>query len=235
MFFDFFRKSLIGSFFFLLIYFSSFQLGQEDENIKFYPADQITKFTLGFDNIVAYSFWLSFLQDDHICKQNNKVVSYNPAVSIKDILKYKLAPSRCHLGWAYQTVYISLLLDHEFKTAYRNAGEILAIVTDDREGAKRIFDKGVNLFPQYWELAYSASYHYLYELQEGNRAADLLVQAANSGGPQRFKSLAASIYKEGGNKELAIKVLTDFVNNNKEHHVYEAAKAKLEKIISSQK
>ena len=181
---------------------------------KIYPPSNIQYYHLGFNELMADVFWLTLLQDPEYCENSFLKPSSNNAVDLDSILSIKIANSRCHLGWVYQMVNSIITLAPKFKLPYRFGGEMLAIAVDDREGAKRIFDLGVKRFPEYWPMVYSASYLYLFELQNPARAAELLELAQKHGGPDWLLSLAGTLYSKSGQTLLAITKLRDFIANN---------------------
>ena len=60
-------------------------------------------------------------------------------------------------------------------------------------------------------ILYKAAYHYLYELQELPRAAELLIRAGDSGAPVWVKSLASRILTRAGQIDLGIQTLENYI------------------------
>ena len=101
-------------------------------------------------------------------------------------------------------------LSPDFQGAYQLGALFLSVVVDDRRGAQLLFEKGLRRFPENGSLAYQAAYHYLYELQDPHRAAQLLEMAGRSGvTPPWVFSLAARLYSKSGQVELGIQVLEE--------------------------
>ena len=187
---------------------------RKERSKKIYPPEHMQYYHLGFSEVMADIFWLNLLQDPEYCENSKMSPTSNNSVDLDSILNIKIANSRCHLGWVYQMVNSIVSLAPKFKLPYRFGGEMLAIAVDDREGAKRIFDLGVMRFPEYWPMVYSASYLYLFELQNPARAAELLELAQKHGGPDWLLSLAGTLYSKSGQTLLAITKLRDFIANN---------------------
>ncbi len=82
---------------------------------------------------------------------------------------------------------------------------------DDDYGAKVIFDRGLEAYPDDWVINYRAGYHYLIELGEDQRAADLLNQAADNGAPFWTKSLAARLYERSGSFEVSEALIASMI------------------------
>ncbi len=135
--------------------------------------------------------------------------------NVDAVLGKELKPSRCRLGWVYHMLDRITDLSPKFDIAFISGATFLSIVVDDREGARRLFDKGVKQFPNDWTMAYRAAYHYLYEMQEPRRAAYLLDQAGKKGAPAWVHSLSAKLYSVSGRSELGISVLEGAIRTGK--------------------
>ncbi len=133
---------------------------------------------------------------------------------VEKVLKAEQSVSKCNLGWVYHMLDRVTDLSPKFKLAYIMGGTFLSVVVDDREGARLLFDKGVKQFPNDWSLAYRAAYHYLYEIRNAGRAAQLLEKAGRNGAPVWVFSLAARLYEKSGRAELGITVLEDMIRRN---------------------
>src|SRR5207237_10277851 len=84
-----------------------------------------------------------------------------------------------------------------------------------RDGAKLIYDKALVRFPDDWNLSYQAAYHYLFEMQDSRKAADLLVKASESPrAPFFLRGLAARLYALDGQALMGISVLREYLDRN---------------------
>lgn len=178
---------------------------------KVYPSKYSKHFHLGFKNTMADSYWIRVLQNIDFCESSGTTKAVNTGQGVDAILKHKLSPSRCHKGWVFQMLDLVTDLAPRFRKSYRVGGELLSVGVDDREGARLIFDKGVKQFPAYWELSYSAAYHYLFEFQNPKRAAELLIQASDGGGPFWFRQMAGTLYSKAGQYVMAEVTLKSYV------------------------
>lgn len=193
------------------------------------PPPGLKYISLGYNEVIADLLWIRSIQDSSTCEQNeDKNFQVIEGKQAEDIVKEKLGPSKCHLGWYYKMIDAVTELSPKFYLAYRVGSTLLSIAIDDREGAKRIFDKGLVAFPNDWVIAYRAAYHYLYEYQDGQRAADLLLQANQNGGPSWFPVLAARLYTTVGKATLGIAVLEEFLKSNPDSHARGRAEKRLE-------
>jgi hypothetical protein len=64
-------------------------------------------------------------------------------------------------------------------------------------------------YPTDWKIAYRAAYHYIYEVKNKDRAAELLVIAGKNGAPAWVFSLATKMFNESGKRELGEALLKE--------------------------
>ncbi len=194
------------------------------------PPKELVYFTFGFNGAIASMLWLRLLQDMDICDQTDNEKSLNPSINVDRILEYDLSKSRCDEGWVYTMIDRITDLSPNFLYAYYHGGLVLSVLVDDRLGAKKIFDKGLSVYPDDYQLVYSAAYHYLFEMQDAARAAELLAHTHKLGGPDWVLSLAANLYNKTNQKTLGILILQDFIAQNPNSPATEYLKQKLEKL-----
>jgi hypothetical protein len=225
----------------VLLFFSAFiLLSTEIRKTKVspkpqvYPAPNMDKFHFGFSNVNGDLFWLRVLQNIDHCESDDKTPAVNKGTNLEEILNHEIEPSRCHMGWVYQMLDLVTSLAPKFRKVYRVGGELLSVAVDDREGARLLFEKGLKQFPDYWELAYSASYHYLFEYQNPKRAAELLLQAAEAGGPFWFRQMAATLFSRSGQLVMAESTLKSYIYQYWGQRGVEQAKMRLGELYRKQ-
>ena len=168
------------------------------------PPAAIKHFSFGFSDLYADILWLRLIQDIDYCGPEAGIPVYDGKT------KYK-----CEKGWSYKMADAITELAPKFAKPYKVAGSIMSVIMNDKEGAKKIYDKGMRRHPNDWRLHFNAGYHYLFELEDEKKAAQILKKAADSGGPQWLYSLVASQYKKEGKYFLARKILLDFLKKDK--------------------
>lgn len=200
------------------------------EDIKVYPDPYSRYFTLGYGEALADSVFIKLLLNMDYCENEKPQDRLSTGLNLDNILETQLPPSLCHLGWAYQWTDFLTELAPEFKTPYALFGTSLSVLVEDREGARRIFEKGLLKFPKDWTLNYRASYHYLYEVQDADRAAHLMLTAAQNGGPAYLVGLASQLYTRLGQKAFARSFLESFIEENPEIEESEHLQRRLQQI-----
>lgn len=202
-------------FFFLTMYLRPPEKTEQQKSLHLAPpAQQIKNFTFGYSDILADLFWLRVLQKFDYCENEDSPRALNQGLDIEAILDYEMPPSRCHKGWVFQMIDRITDLSPSFRYAYAAGASLLSIAVDDREGARIIFEKAMRKFPKDWSIIYRAAYHYLFEIQNGSRAAILMEAAAKNGAPGWVISLSSRIHTKMGKVELGITVLQDFLKKN---------------------
>ena len=156
-------------------------------------------FLFGYSETAADLLWLRVLQDMELCEE--VVGGVVPGTELRT------EKASCTKGWTYRMGDRITEFAPKWVLPYRVLGMILSFMTDDRVGAKLIFEKGMSRFPNDYNLHYGAAYHFIYGTKEPALAAKALIRAARNGGPGWFYSLAAKLYSEAGQKELGIGVL----------------------------
>lgn len=150
---------------------------------------------------MADSIWLRLIQDFDYCEK-------------KTFVQVGLVP--CERSWVFQNLLLITDLDPRFKMPYTLGGVVLSVLVNDRSGASEIFRRGLKQYPDDWALAYRAGYHFMYEEQDPITAAKYFTQAAKNGGPSWLRSLSARLYEKGGDKEVAVTILSDLLRQAEE-------------------
>jgi tetratricopeptide (TPR) repeat protein len=164
------------------------------------PPAALKHLTLGYAELISDALWLRLIQDiDRPC-------DLEPATEAGGS-----RPGACHKSWGFQMLDMITELTPKFRMPYIMGATVLSVAVGDAEGARIIFEKGLREFPNDWSMAYRASYHYLEELHDNQRAAELLVQAGKNGAPFWVFSLASRLLTEEGKAELAKAVLDEAI------------------------
>ena len=170
-----------------------------------YPPKDLTHVTFGYGENMADSLWIRVIQDIEICDQSDRTPGLPPLLRPES----EVTDSRCKRGWVFSMIDAITELAPRFRTAVKLGATLLSVVVDDREGAKVIFDKGLERFPDDGMLAFQAAYHYLFELRDREKAADLLVRAGKNGFPAWVFAAAANLKFQEGQSAVARAILEE--------------------------
>jgi len=149
-------------------------------------ADLLEHSVLGYKNLAADMLWIRVIQEI-------------------DYAEHKFI----NRGWVFRFLDAVTTLDPRYQMVYREGVVVLSIIIRDAEGAAYLYERGIKNFPNDWILAYKAGYHYLHEVKNCKRAAELLNKAADNGAPWWVHALAGRLFAKSGQYELAKSVLQD--------------------------
>ena len=190
----------------------------------FAPPEVIKRFSFGFDDLYADILWMRLIQNIDFCSSKKGIPIYDGQT------KYQ-----CEKGWSYKMTSAITELAPRFLTPYEIAGSIMSVIMGDKLGAKKIYDKALKVFPNHWQIHFSASYHYLVELKEEEKAAKLLIKTADLGGPLWLYALAAKTYQKKGQLLLAKEILSQALKKDptgKHKKAFEIRLKQVEKELS---
>lgn len=213
------------------------------------PPRQIKQFSFGYDESIADSIWLRVVQDIDYCDQkatggeaSSESDQAVPAESDSNVIQkggfQANDVNRCRdQSWVFSMLDAVTTLAPNFRIPYSVGGTLLSVVVRDYGGSSIIFDRGVARFPNDWQLEYKSAFHYLYDIDDKKKAAELLVQAANNGGPQWLFSLAAKLYTAEGQAFLAKSVIQQLLDRDPDARFAERLKERLrqaDEVLSHQ-
>lgn len=191
---------LLGVFAFLSISLSQIHSSQNINVPKnlIPPPLMVERISFGYQEVIADLFWIRAIQDLDYCDK-------------------PIAEKVCrNNSWLFQMLDAVTNLSPQFRIPYAAGALALTIIITDIDGATKIFDKGVKAFPKDWPILYRAAYHYLYEVKDKKRAAELLIQAGQNGAPPWVFSLAGRLYSDSGNLELAESLLEEMIQTKQD-------------------
>ncbi|MBO9666026.1 MAG: hypothetical protein J7501_04375 [Bdellovibrio sp.] len=179
------------------------------------PPEMMEHFVFGYNEPVADSLWIRVLQDFDYC---DKPLNKNYCQSN---------------SWLFRMLDSITELSPYFRIPYAAGGLALSVLITDVDGAAKIFDKGVRNLPNDWTIKYRAAYHYLYEVKDKQRAADLLTQAGKLGAPPWVFTLAGRLYSDSGELDLAENLLKEMKNSNQDPSFIKRLQDKIDSMKKS--
>src|SRR5262249_43406742 len=104
----------------------------ENRDVKLaVSANLLPHLILGFTMVAADAIWLRLIQD----------------------MDYK-EPDKQSKGWVYQLLNDITTLDHRYRMAYSLGLTVLSVAVDDTEGARLLYDRAMEYFPDDWVILY---------------------------------------------------------------------------------
>lgn len=140
-----------------------------NENIGSYSPEVMRLMSFGYSRATGALLWLRFLQHTPPRKVEKNQVS-----------------------WIYRDLEAITEIDPDFYPAYSYGGIFLSVITEDKRGAEQILLKGIKRFPDRWRLRAYLGYHYYWELDEKEKAAEQYLAAARLPDAPYLMALLAS-------------------------------------------
>lgn len=175
------------------------------------PLPQMQRLTFGFSEVIADTLWIRAVQDMDHCDQ-------------------QVSEESCKSdSWLYLMLDAITDLSPYFRVAYSAGSLALTVLISDIGGATKLFEKALKYFPKDWVINYRAGYHYIYEVKDKKRAAELLETAARNGGPPWLYSLAGGLYSEAGSEDAARMLLNYMIQTEQHESIVKRLREKLDK------
>ena len=182
---------------FMVLFFANY-FNKKSEKPFFYVSKQensinfneklLFKFNLGLKRMMSATLWISTILESDIDHYKGK--DFN--------------------SWMFLRFNSISILDPNFYENYLFGGTYLSIVKDDLPGASIIYEKGLNLFPDDFELLKSAGFHFYFEANDQVKAFPIYkkLQKLAPQNPQFSTTLTRMIAAEG-NLQDAFDILTE--------------------------
>jgi tetratricopeptide (TPR) repeat protein len=153
-------------------------------------------FSSGQRRLLADLFWITTLLESDI--EHYKKVDLN--------------------SWLYLRFKTIISLDPKFLHVYNFGGKYLSIIKDDLSGAKDIFERGLLVFPNNYELLFNAAYLYAFEIQDYTMALKQYKRLLHfPQAPEYIKTLVSKIeFEVTQDIESTFTVLLDIYKSEQE-------------------
>lgn len=181
-----------------------------DFNEKFYSysASTLKAMTFGYSRAAGVLLWLRFLQQTPPRKVELHQVS-----------------------WIYRDLDALTELDPEFYPAYEHGGIFLSVITEDKRGAEQVMLKGTKVFPERWRIRAFLAYHYQYELDEQDKAAEQYrIGATLPGAPYLLGMIASSYIKKSQGRKQSVQFLENMLKDASDPQIIKKFKDKVSKL-----
>lgn len=210
---------LLGIFAFGMIAIShlKWNLDIEAERHLIAPPPILKHMTFGYQEVIADSLWIRSLQDFDYCDR-------------------EITEGVCRSNsWLFKMLDVITDLSPKFRIPYAAGALALTVIITDVDGATAIFEKGVKELPNDWTISFRAAYHYIYEVKDNKRAAELLIQAGEHGAPPWVFSLAGRLYSDEGRLDLANAVLDEMITSKQDEVLIKRLRDKIASMQNSSK
>lgn len=147
--------------------------------------------SFGYSRIFSNLLWLRFLQ-------------FMPVERVPD----------GQISWMYFDLDTITTIDPDFYPAFEHAGIFLSVVTNDKQGAQWLLEKGVKVHPSRWRLRAYLAYHYQFEVNQPEKAFDQYLAASKlEGAPPLMGLLAARTLARTESIENSIALLESLIRS----------------------
>lgn len=120
-------------------------------------------------------------------------------------------------NWMYLRFDSIINLDPKFLDAYQFGGVYLSIVKDDLIGASDIYERGLLMFPDDYQLNFNAGFHFFYEVGDEIKALPLFKKIMyNRKAPPFMPSIVSKIQADRGDIQSAYQMMIEAYNRSPE-------------------
>jgi hypothetical protein len=133
--------------------------------------------------------------------------------------------------YLYHLVDIVTTLDPCFLEPYLFGGIALSLEAHAVEESNSLLQKGMKHFPNEWRIPFYLGFNYWYFKEERGQAAQYVALASQlPGAPSYLSRLAATLYLQGGQGEVALKFLREIHSRFQDERIRENLEKKMEEI-----
>ncbi len=159
--------------------------------------DMLKPMLLGYDHLGADLLWLQAIQ----------------------VLGERILQKQDY-EWLFHALDVATTLDPHFVAAYDVGGILLTELAGRVGWSNQLLAKGMAANPTAWRLPYMLGFNHFFHQQDYRRAADYLALAARlPGRPAYVPELAARLYVESKNPELALVFLDSLLQQTQDADV----------------
>jgi pentatricopeptide repeat protein len=214
---------LFGLFALAMVLITTSHLGRsfsfEEKKFLISPPPHIEYYSFGYQASISSLLWIRAIQDFDYCD-------------------LQLAKNLCRgNSWLFQTLNAVSRLAPDFQEVYTYGATALSVLVSDIPGAATLFDRGVRMFPQNFNLAYRAGYHALIEEKDDEKAGRYLMQAAKIqgvGGTWLY-SLATRLLTQTGKTEVALRLYEEMKDSGLDEQILQRMRERIESYDKNSK
>lgn len=133
--------------------------------------------------------------------------------------------------WLYSNLYVVTDLDPYFEDPYYFGNAVLSWKARMFTQANKLLQKGADARTWDWQLPFFTGFNKFYFLNDNKGGADdILAAAKRPGAPTFLPSLASRLYNNAGRTEIAIALLTNFWENERNEGLKNLYKIRIEAL-----
>jgi len=183
---------------------------QRIEKVMFLPKGEYLKpAVIGYEQLVGDILWLHAIQ----------------------VIGDKVVTPQGY-DWAYHALDIVTTLDPKFAYAYQLGGVTLSALGNRPDLSNMLLEKGVRENPEVWQIPFYMGFNNFFYLNNYAAAAEYMDKASKlPGHPAYLPKLAARLYVQAGNPDVALEFLNKMSHEAKDEKVQSALEQMIKEII----
>jgi tetratricopeptide (TPR) repeat protein len=179
-----------------------------NEEIPTFSASVYRSLLFGYDALAGNLLWIRFLHRSPV---------------------EKVPPGQ--YSWVYLDMDTISTIDPNFEEVFEAGGIFTSVIVEDKEGARKLLEKGVSLHPNNWRIRANLAYHYRNELNLPELAEEQNLAASRiPGAPWIFSVAAAGSLERTGRNELAIRLLKEVLESVKSEEGRKRIEARIREL-----
>lgn len=174
------------------------------------PKGELLKtISLGYSSVIADLLWLEVVQ----------------AIGEKQV-------TESGYQWIYHAVDVVTTLDPKFDYSYQIAGIALAALGKQYELSNQILLKGIKNKPDDWQIPFYLGFNYYFYLNDYQNAAVYMSRAALLPGHSAYlPGLAARLYVQANDPNLALDFLNNVYQDTKDENVQRQIETRIREVM----
>ena len=134
--------------------------------------------------------------------------------------------------WLYHALDVVTTLDPKFAYAYQLGGVTLSVLGKVPEKSNALLLKGMKENPDVWQIPFYIGFNNFFYLNDYKTAAEYMAKASGlPGHPEYLPKLAARLYVQAGNPDVALEFLSRMYKDTDDEKVKLALEQRIKEVI----
>ena len=134
--------------------------------------------------------------------------------------------------WIYHALDVVTTLDPEFSYAYQLGGVTLSVLGNAPEKSNALLLKGMRVNPDIWQIPFYIGFNNFFYLNDYGGAAEFMAKASElPGHPAYLPKLAARLYVQAGDPDVALEFLSRFYKETEDENVRDALEQRIKEVV----